>query len=462
MKKTFSITLVALILCVCMIVSISSCNSSQDNTDDHADEQITAINDTIEKMLDTDKTINKDIDDLKKEIDTLKTTLKSLDTELDELSATTQDTSAYLNTFKQSIELQLSDIEADIDALKTNNTETNASIDAIDESVNAIKDRLGAVESDITLLKSTVDTIKSRVEQNEKDISELKENVSGLENKISGLENKISNFENRINCLEGNHVLNTTYDEYNHTTACQFCSHSIVEAHLPVNGVCSCGMEYAAKVGNILYNTFSEALAAWTNGTTLTLYKDITDINGSLELSGQKNITLDLNGYTLDNSNNGYSVIKISNGCTLTVKDSSENSTGIVNGDIYVMYMNDTVGTLYFESGTIDSVFNNSIFTMTGGCIAGIHENYGIYTNSPNSTTVISGGEINSGSSSAITCFYGILTIKDDANVNGIIKKSVGTIRVEGGTFSTDPSEFVDTTKYSVANENGIWTVTEK
>ena len=131
MKKTFSITLVALILCVCMIVSISSCNSSQDNTDDHANEQITAINDTIEKMLDTDKTINKDIDDLKKEIDALKTTLKSLDTELDELSATTQDTSAYLNTFKQSIELQLSAIEADIDADVDAEDNTTSEVDEI-------------------------------------------------------------------------------------------------------------------------------------------------------------------------------------------------------------------------------------------------------------------------------------------------------------------------------------------
>ena len=53
-----------------------------------------------------------------------------------------------------------------------------------------------------------------------------------------------------------------------------------------------------AKVGNTEYATIDEAIANWTNGTTLTLLADVT-LSDVIKLSSTEHHILDLGTYTM-------------------------------------------------------------------------------------------------------------------------------------------------------------------
>lgn len=188
---------------------------------------------------------------------------------------------------------------------------------------------------------------------------------------------------------------------------------------------------------------------ASNNGTiTLNYNYQATTGQGALVINN-KNITIDLNGYTIDRNlseptRDGY-VIKVENNATLTIKDSSSSGNGIITGGsnnnggwscssgILVL------GTFNLEGGTIrdckssssssyggavsveGGTFNMSggciddceahgggavrvsyienkpgTFNMTGGTITNCKALYGgaIYTNNFNAYVNISGGEI--------------------------------------------------------------------
>ena len=95
-------------------------------------------------------------------------------------------------------------------------------------------------------------------------------------------------------------------------------------------------------------------------------------------VSGNKSVTVDLNGYTLDRNQTGAlvfgSAFKVAAGATLTVCDSSSGKTGIITG-AYVFkggaFFNE--GTLIVKDITItDNHTNdvdNSSFDFIGGAI---------------------------------------------------------------------------------------------
>ncbi len=133
------------------------------------------------------------------------------------------------------------------------------------------------------------------------------------------------------------------------------------------------------------------------SGTTITLTEDITAENGdaALLIEDNKNITIDLNGHTLDRNlseptADGY-VICVKDGAELTVKDSSQSGTGVITGgnnsnEIWKCTSGVLVlGTFTLESGTIKNCKSSmekdtsgggvgvegGTFNMTGGCIDG-------------------------------------------------------------------------------------------
>lgn len=136
-----------------------------------------------------------------------------------------------------------------------------------------------------------------------------------------------------------------------------------------------------------------------TNFRKITLLKDISAEEGdsTLEVSADKEIILDLNGYTIDgkidDSISVGSVIKIPSGATLTLRDDSTSKTGKITGGntteggggVYVE------GTLNMYSGTVTGnkatdngggvYVNGGTFTMNGGTItqnnAGANKNGG-------------------------------------------------------------------------------------
>lgn len=110
-----------------------------------------------------------------------------------------------------------------------------------------------------------------------------------------------------------------------------------------------------AKIGENTFATFDEALAAVKNGETITLIADAT-YAGQIVLpnNGLKNLTIDLNSYTLDctYSETLYYVISVGEGSEFIIRG---NGTLKYAGtkDINLIYVNN--GTLNVEGCTITS-----------------------------------------------------------------------------------------------------------
>ena len=123
--------------------------------------------------------------------------------------------------------------------------------------------------------------------------------------------------------------------------------------------------------GSVTYtvNTFSDALTAWTEGTTLTLLGDATYDDGEL-LIEEKAVILDLNGYTLTLTQMSTTArINVAANAELTIRDSGENG----QIDSYNQSVQGN-GILYLESGTLNKqmqVGNTGTFYMTGGKVLG-------------------------------------------------------------------------------------------
>ena len=141
--------------------------------------------------------------------------------------------------------------------------------------------------------------------------------------------------------------------------------------------------------GSVTYtvNTFSDALTAWTEGTTLTILGDATYDDGELEIE-DKAVILDLNGHTLTLT---QTRIDVAANAELTIRDSGEN------GQISSYYRSvSNQGTLYLEGGTLNQYLESrGILYMTGGKVFGRNDINAIITAVDNfGTAYISGGTL--------------------------------------------------------------------
>ena len=143
---------------------------------------------------------------------------------------------------------------------------------------------------------------------------------------------------------------------------------------------------------------------AISNGGTVQLTEDI-EISATLEVT--RNVTLDLNGCTLRMTGTG-SVLKVHNGATLTITDSSAAKSGTITGGnaedgdgggVCV----EAYATLEMTGGCITGcraedgggvyIDNNATLKMTGGCITGCRaeDGGGVYIDN-NATLKMTGG----------------------------------------------------------------------
>ena len=114
-----------------------------------------------------------------------------------------------------------------------------------------------------------------------------------------------------------------------------------------------------AKGITVNFATIENALAAAADGDTITL---LADTNENVTIEAGKNITLDLNGFTL-NGGTGTAKAAILNYGTVVIKDSSKAATGTIKRDDSGIvgetsyYVIRNLGTMTIESGNIE---NNS------------------------------------------------------------------------------------------------------
>ena len=144
----------------------------------------------------------------------------------------------------------------------------------------------------------------------------------------------------------------------------------------------------AARIGNVYYITFAEALAA-ADDNTIVLLADV-DL-GTEMLTIKKQVTLDLNGKTITSAYAGdYAAIYVGTAGDLTITGNGTITAtagvaignygkvtvqnGTINGAeaaLYNYYYNETTfGTAIVEDGELDTVWNCGDMTVNGGEIA--------------------------------------------------------------------------------------------
>lgn len=188
---------------------------------------------------------------------------------------------------------------------------------------------------------------------------------------------------------------------------------------------------YVVAIGEVKYFSLTAAIAAAKDGDTVTLLADATE-----NVVVNKNITLDLNGFTL-NGGTGTAKAAITNYGTLTIKDSSAEKTGTIKRDDNGVegetsyYVIRNLGTMTIEQANVinnsgyrktnpsGSMIGSSLIcngdndkgaslTINGGKLTQL--NFLAVKNGANGTLVVNGGEITSNHSAIQNWFNAELT----------------------------------------------------
>ena len=221
----------------------------------------------------------------------------------------------------------------------------------------------------------------------------------------------------------------------------------------------------AAKIGETEYATLTEAVAAANANDTIKILSDVTE---SVEIAADKNITIDLNGKTLTNTDGKHT---IENNGTLTINDSSNDKTGTVDNVIHargaLVNHEGAVATLNggkfyrsLEAGNSPdnnggnswyTILNQGTMTINDGATV---ENGGCYSANirTDSELTVNGGTFKGGINTIKVDENGELTINDGnfSNENATCIFNWNKTTINGGTF----------TRPNIANTsvcNGFW-----
>ena len=198
-----------------------------------------------------------------------------------------------------------------------------------------------------------------------------------------------------------------------------------------------------ASVGGKQYSSLQAAIDAATAGETVKLLKNVTE---NVEIAAGKELTLDLNGCTL-NGGTGTDKAALRNLGTITIQDTSAAKTGTIkrddNGTVgetsYYVIRNQ--GTMTIESG---NVINNSGYAKANS------------TGSMVGSSLICNGDCDEG---------GTLTIKGGTftqnNFIAIKNGALGVLHVTGGTITSNHSAIQNWFKADITGgkiKGQLWT----
>ena len=229
-------------------------------------------------------------------------------------------------------------------------------------------------------------------------------------------------------------------------------------------GAVTNGYLWEGSVTYTVYEDFTNATATWTDGMTLTMLGDATDLTKYIKTTA-KGLVLDLNGHTLASSATLCTIwIDGDSSSELTIRDTKGG--GYVQGNVYAVASRSGMSKLCLESGTVESVDANGDFTMTGGTIRNENGD-ALNTSSDNVKIVVSGGEIYSSKYAIYSYTVANIVVTGTAKLTGvkgiIDDRGVYNFTVTGGIFSHDPSQWVNLNAYTVTeNSDGTWSVTAK
>ena len=201
-----------------------------------------------------------------------------------------------------------------------------------------------------------------------------------------------------------------------------------------------------AQVGFKAFNTLQAAIDAAQDGQTVTLLADATE---DVTIAAGKNVTLDLGGKTLTNTNAGKATLTIAKDATATVKNGN-----VIGGTSHYTIQNNGTATLEDVTATAGNtgssmIDNYGALTITSGTYNG-----GLDTvkNEPNAKLTITGGTftLTKGTSSGFTGVvfnYGDLTISGGEFIQGDKSAPYGQAQVihtdKGKSGSAVPSTVI-------------------
>lgn len=209
-----------------------------------------------------------------------------------------------------------------------------------------------------------------------------------------------------------------------------------------------------AQVGFKAFNTLEAAIDAAQDGETVTLIADATE---DATVAAGKNITLDLGGKTLTNTNTGKATLTIAKDATAAVKNGN-----IVGGTSY--YTIDNYGTATLEdvtatAGNTDSsmIRNNGTLTIESGSYSG---GLNVVKSEEDSTLTINGGKFElsyaTNGYTGVVFAYGNTTITGGEFIQSLTTTGrwnhpqvIATGMVEGHPSFTKISGGTFTNKYS-------------
>lgn len=165
-----------------------------------------------------------------------------------------------------------------------------------------------------------------------------------------------------------------------------------------------------AEVKGVSYSSLQEAIDAAQDGATVTL---LTDATADATIAADKNITLDLGGKTLTNTNAGKATLTIAKGATATVKNGS-----IVGGKSFYTIQNNGTATLEdvtATAGNTDSSMldNWGTLTIKSGSYAG---GLNVVKSEEDSVLTINGGKFEL--SYATSGYTGVILNYGNATIN--------------------------------------------
>ena len=206
-----------------------------------------------------------------------------------------------------------------------------------------------------------------------------------------------------------------------------------------------------ASVGTVNFATLTEAINAAQDGQTVTLLADATE-----DVVINKNITLDLGGKTLTNTNAGKATLTIAKDATVTVKNGS-----IVGGTGFYTIQNNGTATLEDVTATAGNTGSSMLdnwgtLTIESGSYSG---GLNVVKSEEGSTLSITGGTFTldyapSSGYTAVILVYGDTTISGGEFVQtatpkwgnpqvvmtGVVEGYTAITRVTGGYFTNKKS----------------------
>ncbi len=215
-----------------------------------------------------------------------------------------------------------------------------------------------------------------------------------------------------------------------------------------------------ASIGAINYNTLTAAITAAKDNETVTLLSDVTE---SITVEKDKNITLDLNGYKLTNTDKEHT---ITNYGTLTIKDSSNGSgtvDNVSNGRAALINDEDATATLNGgtfkrskEAGTYTPHINggNSYYTIENSGTMSIYDGVTVKNAGGYSSNIINVGK--SENNASLTIYNGVFS----GGVNSVKNDAYGVLKINNGKFFNTVQDCI-MNWYKATINGGVFTALE-